>query len=180
MKTISEFMGVEPIRINSSLVSPALRDRYYWTNIDVPPFDFINDKEIELNDILTEGWSDKKKAKCLLVSDSRPSTTPIRMVNRYLGLGFTTLIFKDEDHYKECVAEWNRLKGDEKKIPVDVMKEYTGHVFDGVRYMNQKELEICQTVPDGYTKCLTRNEAADVLGDGWTIDIISNIFKYAR
>ena len=28
----------------------------------------------------------------------------------------------------------------------------------------------------GYTECLTRNEAADVLGDGWTVDVIAHIF----
>ena len=30
---LTECMGVEPIRINSSLVCSALRDRLYWTNI---------------------------------------------------------------------------------------------------------------------------------------------------
>lgn len=50
-------------------------------------------------------------------------------------------------------------------------------MFDGVRYMNQDELEKCQCVPSGYTKCLTRNEAADVLGDGWNIDVITYFFK---
>ena len=45
------------------------------------------------------------------------------------------------------------------------------------RIFNQTELERLQTVPEGYTKCLTRNEAADVLGDGWTIEVIKHIFK---
>ena len=49
---------------------------------------------------------------------------------------------------------------------------------NSIRYMNQTELERCQTVPFGYTKCLTRNQAADVLGDGWTIDIIAHIFSF--
>ncbi len=53
-------------------------------------------------------------------------------------------------------------------------------VFNGVRYLNQTELERCQTVPEGYTKCLTRNEAADVLGDGWTVDVIAHIFGFIR
>lgn len=51
-------------------------------------------------------------------------------------------------------------------------------VFDGVRYLTQLEMERCQTVPEGYTKCLTRNEAADVLGDGWTIDVIAHILSF--
>ena len=46
-----------------------------------------------------------------------------------------------------------------------------------IRYLNQTELERCQTMPEGYTKSLTRNEAANVLGDGWTVDVIAHIVK---
>ena len=49
---------------------------------------------------------------------------------------------------------------------------------ESIRYLNQTELERCQTVPEGYTKCLTRNEAADVLGDAFTVDIIAHIFSF--
>ena len=42
----------------------------------------------------------------------------------------------------------------------------------------EQEIERCQTVPEGYTKCLTRNEAADVLGDGWTVDVIAHILNH--
>lgn len=49
---------------------------------------------------------------------------------------------------------------------------------NSIRYLNQTELERCQTVPEGYTKCLTRNEAADVLGDAFTVDIIAHIFSF--
>ena len=43
--------------------------------------------------------------------------------------------------------------------------------------MNKTELEACQTVPEGYTDSLTRNNAACLLGDGWTVDVIAHIFK---
>ena len=69
------------------------------------------------------------------------------MLRRYKTTGFTTLV-------------WEESGNDST-----------------VRYMNQTELERCQTVPEGYTRCLTRNEAADVLGDGWTVDVISHIFS---
>ena len=64
-----------------------------------------------------------------------------------------------------------------KKIKASDLDDYTGNIFEGIRYMNQEELEKCQCVPKGYTKCLTRNEAADVLGDGWNIDIIAYLFS---
>ncbi len=174
--TISAFLGLQPIKIDSQLVAPALRKRYYWTNITgiTQP----EDKGILLQDILTDGYTDRKKARCLAVIDSRPNTTPIKMFHRYYSTGFTTLIFKSKEHYRQCVSEYQRLSGGKRKITANDLNGYTGNVFDGVRYMNQKELEICQTLPEGYTRCLTRNKAADVIGDGWTVDVIAHIFKF--
>ena len=141
---LSECMGVEPIRINSKLVCAALRDRYYWTNIEgiTQP----EDKGITLQSILTSGWTDRDKARTLLVSDSRPLRDKQKMLHRYKK--FTTIVWEE--------------RGND----------------DSIRYLNQTELERCQTVPEGYTKCLTRNEAADVLGDAFTVDVIAHIFSF--
>jgi len=46
-----------------------------------------------------------------------------------------------------------------------------------VRYLNKTELERLQTVPEGYTSILKRDDAACLLGDGWTVDVIAHIFK---
>lgn len=140
---LTECMGVEPIRINSSLVCTALRDRLYWTNI--PNVTKPEDKGIKLQNILTSGYTDRDKARALLVSDSRPLVSKDKMLHRYKK--FTTIVWEE--------------KGND----------------DSIRYLNQTELERCQTVPEGYTSCLTRNEAANVLGDGWTIDVIAHIFS---
>ena len=142
---ITSLMGVEPIRINSQLVSAQLRDRLYWTNI--PNVNQPEDKHIYLQDILTSGYTDRKKARALLVSDSRPLVSKDKMLRRYKKTGFTTIVWEDKDD--NC----------------------------SIRYLNQIELERCQTVPEGYTKNLSRNEAADLLGDGWTIDVIVHLFK---
>ena len=141
---LSKCMGVEPLRINSKLVAPALRDRYYWTNIEgvTQP----EDKGITLQSILTSGYTDRQKARALLVSDSRPLTDKKKMLHRYKKFG--TIIWEE--------------KGND----------------DSIRYLNQTELERCQTVPEGYTKCLTRNEAADVLGDAFTVDVIAHILSF--
>ena len=48
---------------------------------------------------------------------------------------------------------------------------------DFCRYLTQRELELAQTVPVGYTNCLSYNQAQDVLGDGWTVDVIVHILK---
>jgi DNA (cytosine-5)-methyltransferase 3A len=173
---ISSYLNIEPIKIDSKLVAPALRKRYYWTNI--PHITQPKDKHIIFQSVLSEGYTDREKARCLAVIDSRPNSTPIKMFHRYYSTGFTTLIFKNKQHYKECVKEYERLSGGKRKIKAEELDNYTGNIFDGVRYMNQNELEKCQTIPEGYTKCLTRNEAANVIGDGWTVDTIAHIFSF--
>lgn len=144
---ISEILGVNPIRINSSLVSAALRNRMYWTNIK--NVKQPEDKQINLQDVLESGYTDRKKARALLASDSRPLRDKKRMMHRYRNAGFTTLIFDDKDMTPE-----------------------------NCRYLTQIELERCMTLPVGYTHILKRNQAALHIGNGWTVDVIAHILSY--
>lgn len=59
---ISKFLGVEPIMINSALVSAQQRKRCYWTNI--PNVSQPEDREIYLKDVIVSGipWQDKSYA----------------------------------------------------------------------------------------------------------------------
>lgn len=50
---ISEILGVEPVMINSALLSAQQRKRYYWTNI--PFITQPRDKEVYVKDILESG-----------------------------------------------------------------------------------------------------------------------------
>ncbi len=52
---ITKYMGVEPIEINSALVSAQTRKRLYWTNI--PNVGQPEDKGIVLRDIIEKGYS---------------------------------------------------------------------------------------------------------------------------
>lgn len=158
--TISEYVGTEPVRINSALVSAQLRDRLYWTNIGPAYYDLFGnrkcaiplpqDKKIMLKDILTSGYTDRDKSRALLESDSRPLRTLEKMWHRYNSTGFTTVVFESPD------LDWQK----------------------GLRYLNQTELERLQTVPEGYTNKLKRNDAACLLGDGWTVDTIAHILSF--
>lgn len=144
---ISKELGVEPININSKLVSAQLRNRFYWTNI--PNVTQPKDKGILLKDILDDGFTDREKARAILESESRPLVTKKNMYRRYSETGFTTIV-----HEKS-------LKDTEN-----------------IRYFTQTELEKLQTLPVGYTKCLTRNKAAGCIGDGWTVDVIAHILSF--
>ena len=143
---ISEILGIEPININSKLISAGMRNRLYWTNI--PNIEQPDKVDIKLKDILTSGYTTKEKAFCLLESESRPQKTNWKRFRRWRKKGFVNIVFETPD--------------------LNLFKN---------RILNQTELERLQTVPDGYTKILSRNDAACLLGDGWTVDVIAHIFK---
>lgn len=50
-------------------------------------------------------------------------------------------------------------------------------IEDFCRTLTQGEQEIGQTLPVGYTKCLSYNQASDVIGNCWTVDVIVHILK---
>lgn len=159
--TISDLLGTEPVRLCGSKVSGALRDRLYWTNIGPEHRDLFGnrrcaipqpkDKKIVLNDILEYGYSDKRKHTCLNTSCGRDANQRY-MIHRYNTTGMTTIIYSDE------TCDPNK----------------------GVRYCTQKELERLHNIPEGYTRNLPKSQAGNLIGDGWTVDIIAHIFKYLK
>lgn len=181
---ISSSLETYPVRINSSLVSAQLRDRLYWTNIGNCYYDLLGyrfcdipqpkDKKIMLKDILDSGYTDRLKSRALLVSDSRPLKNQVRMLHRYIETGMTTIVFSKKDIlnlFKNKRQGWNEYKSNNEKIELP---------NNSIRYFSQLEMEKLQTVPTGYTEILTRNKAAGLLGDGWTVDVISHIFSFIK
>jgi DNA-cytosine methyltransferase len=208
---MSRALGVYPVRINSSLVTAQLRDRYYWSNIRTKEtmFDLVTDipqpqdRKILLKDILENGYSDKNKSMCLLESNSRPLKTPSKMAKRYFEIGMSNLIFKDDKTYfrvKEATnigfVDIEENQGVDLSFPTSITRrgrqmkdksncllrnnEYFIFQNNDLRYFTQTELERLQGFSDGYTSILTRNQAACLLGDGWTLPIIEHIFSFIQ
>ena len=59
-ETITKIIGIEPIMINSALVSAQHRKRLYWTNIK--GIEQPEDKHIYLKDVLESGYTEKEKS----------------------------------------------------------------------------------------------------------------------
>ena len=174
---ISEMLGTYPTNINSELISGQLRQRSYWTNIGPESFDLFGNrysmipqprnKKITFQSILDDGYTDRIKSRCLLESESRNPGSTFSSLRRYLIMGFINVVFKNKETYDKY-----------SKMTEAEIKE---NFIDGdIRKLNQNEMERLQTVPNGYTKTLKRNEAACLLGDGWTVDLIAHIFGYAK
>ncbi len=63
LDVISEYMGVQPVMINSALVSAQNRVRFYWTNIG--EIEQPEDRGILLKDIIEDNEVDRDKSYCL-------------------------------------------------------------------------------------------------------------------
>ncbi len=159
-QVISDLLGVEPILINSSVVSAGSRPRLYWTNI---PYTEINKKEISLNNILIDGYSNRDKSHCIDANYSRGTN-----LRRYLYRGSRQVIFTDKEFMKKLfdnkpsIEECNTI-GNENK--------------DKWRKLLAIECERVQTVPDNYTEGVPDFWRYHMLGNGWTVDVIAHIFK---
>jgi DNA (cytosine-5)-methyltransferase 3A len=113
---MSRALGVYPVRINSSLVTAQLRDRYYWSNIRIKEtmFDVVTDipqpkdKGIMFKDIITSGEVEINKHTCLKESDSRPPTSQTALKHRNDTTGMITLIY---EYNNELRVKTNTLKG---------------------------------------------------------------------
>jgi len=178
---ISEYLGVEPVAINSNLVSAQNRYRLYWTNI---PFDMPEDKGIILADILEDGVTDREKSHCLdanyfkggnLKSYFEKHRRQLVFNNRCIQVGEATDI-KGFDIIKRVYSPEGKAPtlttmGGGHREPKVIVDELTW------RKLTVKECERLQTVPDGYTEGVSNTQRYKMLGNGWTVDVIANIFK---
>lgn len=159
---ITKHLGVEPILINSALVSAQSRQRLYWTNI--PGVCQPEDRGIKLQDIIESGVVDRDKSLVLFRRYSGFTGSQSYMCRRYFGRHFRQAVFEGNiETIKEKWKENPYFESDERNI----------------RPLTVKECERLQTLPDNYTNAdgvsaLMRYEA---LGNGWTVDVIAHILK---
>ena len=156
---ISEYLGVKPIKINSALVSAQNRVRLYWTNI---PFDGIEDKNIQLLDII----------------DDTEFTNPAAIRGRtYDGKIIQCLEVKSKNNTKSNCLTTVDKDNVLTNLPSGRYKDVYNSSYP---YRNYSLREYCklQTIEEGYLKnIVSDSKGKQLLGRGWTVDVISSIFK---
>lgn len=156
-KMLDEYLGVEGVLINSSLVSYQNRPRFYWSNI---PFSVPLDRNISFQDYKEEGD----------LSFYRVNRTPSREKMWSGGKGGNGLgSCANVTHFNKIFC----LTTKQDRSPNSGLIEYE----DFCRYLTRGELEQAQTLPIGYTKAISYNQAQAVLGNGWTVDVVAHILK---
>lgn len=91
---ITKYLGVEPIMINSSLVSAQSRKRLYWTNI--PNVEQPKDKNILLKNIIEHGSVDRDKSLCVTRRYAGFSGSQSYLCRRYFGKSMGQAIFEGQ------------------------------------------------------------------------------------
>lgn len=158
---LNKYLGTDGIHINSNLVSYQNRPRIYWTNI--PNVKAPIDKHIDFQDYIGKFGEDLEQYKV--------KRTPSREKMWNDGQGRKNQL-KSCDN-KTFAKKINCISRKQDRSPNSGLIQYK----DFCRYLTRRELEQGQTVPLGYTDCVSYNQAQDLLGDGWTIDVITHIFN---
>lgn len=169
-KIISEFLGCEPIYINSSLLSAQSRPRLYWTNVE--GVEKPKDKGLAIKDIL-EKDKDKEvypaaiRGRRIGKNGSRKdnSTIPITQYIEFRqdGVNSNCLTTVDKDNIVCFKNPGHRLIASENR---DIYRNYT-----------IVEIERLQTLPDNYTEGGSKYKRKQLVGNGWTVDVIVHILK---
>jgi DNA-cytosine methyltransferase len=156
---ISEYLGVQPVAINSNLVSAQNRLRLYWTNIDVAQ---PKDEQIFIEDILEKNvsekyWLKERNTDLLLKKvdiSNAPDIAIIDVYNKKVKLDRKCMTLSHPCHNATRLLVSGRIR---KLTPI--------------------ECERLQNVPDDYTKGVADTHRYTMLGNGWTINVIAHIIS---
>jgi len=174
------------------------------TVVDIPE---PTDRKIMFKDILIDGYTDRKKAGSLLASDykhlindekkqeiyinsrlkkNKQIPNIIYLENNELRIKTNTLKGYDVITENDCLnlafptSITRRGRITKGKSPCLTKVNEPLYSYNGVKLRTLNKIELCrlQGFPDNYCDILTRNHAASLLGDGWTLPIIEHIFKF--
>ncbi len=246
---ITEHLGVQPIEINSNLLSAQNRKRLYWTNI--PNIQQPQDKGILLKDIVHENNNEvldiqipnfntnpsgkgmngdvypisNPKSRTLTTNKGEgqkiaipiaeyivPFNQTLQILDKEVQRGKVGYFKKDSQAnrvyyiHNKAITLTGEAGGGAAKMdqylfgcitPDRIEKRQNGQRFNEgrkfytltaqdkhgiliegyIRKLTPIECERLQTVPDNYSHIVSNSQRYKMLGNGWTIDVITHILK---
>jgi DNA-cytosine methyltransferase len=198
---ITQYLGVEPVFINSSDFSAQDRKRLYWTNIPISSEyekNTLNTEDI-LEDEVDEKYiinpnravkileNEEAKRKIGFIGSDSQANRIYSMHDKSVclcgesgGLGAKTGLYA-----LPCLTpgrvekrqNGRRFKPPESKFYTLTTQDIHGVLTNNfIRKLTPIECERLQTVPDNYTFG-SDNQRYKMLGNGWTVDVIAHIFQ---
>ena len=155
---VTELLRVEPLWLDSALVSAQSRKRMYWTNI--PQNGQPADKGLLVKDILES------------ISPQWPKGKPFWRYDRPTRTGVVNKGGQGDRIYSPFG----------KSITLSAYSGGTagsGNMLIGYpecwRKLIDEECEALQTLPRGYTNCVSSSMRRKLIGNGWTVDAVANL-----
>jgi len=155
---ISNHLNVQPIIINSRLVSAQNRVRYYWCNWNVPE---LEDKNISLKQALYYRPSDDVICGAYR---GRYLVDGVRQDGKMKTAGLTTQRLE--------------LRTDDKTNCITTVQKDNVLVVNGVaRNFTIEEYAVLQTFPKYWCNSISKTQALKAYGNSWTVDVITHLFR---
>jgi DNA-cytosine methyltransferase len=190
-QVITDALGVEPILINSALVSAQNRRRLYWTNI--PNVKQPIDKNVYLKDIIESGEVDRDKSYCLDANYFKGVS-----IKQYLNKSRRQIVWKIPEATKKGYVEVaegegidltfirsktrrGRLMLEKSNCLTAASQKYCIVTKDWFRLLTPIECKRLQTVPDWFDMSIVSDtQQYRMLGNGWTVDVIVHILSHMK
>ena len=202
VSVISEILGVEAIEINSTLVSAQNRKRLYWANF---PISQPKDRGIFLKDILEDGNTiagmrgrylnpdgtrdDINRPKIVQVIENRvdgkSNTSTTVSKDNLVFVGHTGKNKWGNGNTIRAFRQGERIFAVNGKNPT-LSAQMGGSAKGGglitedllhYRNLTVVECERLQTMPDRFTEGVSNSQRYKMIGNGWTIEVIKEIFQ---
>jgi len=165
---ISEYLGVQPIEINSGLLSAQNRPRLYWTNI--PNVELPEDKGLVLKHIrFAKGV--RKTYDMNYLKDRMVSSNGLIQIGEAFIKGHESI---KRVYSLNGKAPTLTTMGGGHREPKVAVSEYKW-----VKLLPM-ECEQLQTYPIGYTEGLSNSQRYKCLGNSFTVDVITHILKQIK
>jgi len=182
-QTITKVLGVEPIMINSALVTAQSRKRLYWINI--PNVIQPEDRGIFLKDIIEVNvdtkyfysekaisYLDRSKINKRFVVYKDDIKANCLTANYTKALPYNVYVDREKAH---CVTSTYM-----NRACVNYNRGEGQIVFhnDKVRRLTPTECERLQGLPENYTEGVSNTQRYKMIGNGFTIPVIAHILSF--
>jgi len=195
---ISSYLGVQPIEINSALVSAQHRRRLYWTNI--PGVKQPEDKKLTVMSIIEDNIGGtkvifdengicrlkaKNKKNIILEFEVPPpySIYEARTDMAKIARRESRKLYGIDTNPRGVDYKEYRINKKDKCNCILTSRTELDCIIDSqynYRPLTIIEAERLQTVPYNYTNYASDNQRWKMLGNGWTVDVISHIFSHIK
>ncbi len=192
---ITEYTGVNPININSNLVSAQNRNRWYWTNIEgveqpkdrgIYLRDILEaevDEKYYLSDTVLKGFANKTSSWKNAFRPADPSAPKdgcvttgagsAQVSNNFIKVSRKGSVSPNQDK-ASCLTGGGNSGGNHSDMDVLLVanKNYR------IRRLTPTECSRLQTIPEWYQWGCSDTQHYKMLGNGWTVDVIKHILSY--